>query len=249
MKGWVRFHRSILDHPLYRAEPFTKGQAWIDLFAIANHADSFFFVRGNRIDVKRGQLGMSQENLAERWKWSRGKVNRFLIELEKMNMIVQQKSRLTTLISITNYDTYQSGDATDDTTDSTTDGHQTIQQTDINNNDNNNNKNEKNNKKEDNKIKAESIERLYSLYPTKCPTRGATLKSASKDKKAIDKALKLHTEEQLTIMLTKYVEECTNTKIYMKAQATFYNNLPDVEQIVLPNDNDNQKEKGGKKWQ
>ena len=48
-------------------------------------------------------------------------------------MLIKQKSSVTTLISICNYDAYQG----DDTTDSTTDGHQT----DINKND----KNDKNN--------------------------------------------------------------------------------------------------------
>ena len=30
-KGWIKLHRSMFDNDLWTAEPFTKGQAWIDL--------------------------------------------------------------------------------------------------------------------------------------------------------------------------------------------------------------------------
>jgi hypothetical protein len=123
MEGWVKFHRRYLSSDLWLSEPFTKGQAWVDLFSIANHKDGFIRVRGNRVEVKRGQVAWSQLKLSKRWKWSRGKVRRFLDELENIDeKIVQQKTRVTTLINILNYESYQSGD--------TTDGQQTVQQTD-----------------------------------------------------------------------------------------------------------------------
>ncbi len=104
MNGWIKLPRSIMEDPIYFAEPFTRAQAWIDLLLLANYADAFFYIRGNRIDVKRGQVGRSKESLAERWKWSRGKVQRFLDDMENDGRITQQKSRLTTLISINNFD-------------------------------------------------------------------------------------------------------------------------------------------------
>ena len=143
MQGRIKLHRQLADNPLWFAEPFTRGQAWVDLLMLANHKDSFFYVRGNKIDIQRGQIGMSEEALSERWKWSRGKVRRDLNELEKMQQIVQQKSKVKSLIILVNFDKYQSNSTTDGTTDSTTDGHQIVQQTDTNknvkkeNNDNN----------------------------------------------------------------------------------------------------------------
>jgi hypothetical protein len=148
MDGWVKFHRRFLDSDLWLSEPFTKGQAWVDLFSIANHKNGFIRVRGNRVEVKRGQVGWSQVRLAKRWKWSRGKVRRFLDELEDIDKkIVQQKTRITTLINIIKYELYQA----DDTTGNTTDG----QQTDNRRYTNKNEKNEKNNKKK--KIKKKSF--------------------------------------------------------------------------------------------
>jgi hypothetical protein len=117
-------------------------QAWIDLLLIANHKESFFYIRGNKIVVGRGQIGMGSQALAKRWKWSRGKVERFLNHLENEHQIEQQKSFVTTLILICNYETYQqNGQQIEQQTDSrrTADG----QQTDIYNNEENK-KNEKN---------------------------------------------------------------------------------------------------------
>lgn len=137
--GWIKLHRKIFDNPMYFSEPFTRMQAWIDLLLLANHSGQYFYIRGNRIDVKRGEVAHSMESLAQRWKWSRGKVLRYISQLENSQMIVQQKSHVITKLSITNYNTYQS----DGTTDSTTDGQQTVQQTDTN-------KNVKNDKNENN---------------------------------------------------------------------------------------------------
>ncbi len=119
--GWIKLHRKITDDPMYFSETFTRMQAWIDMILLANYSEGFFYIRGNKVTVNRGQIGYSQESLAKRWKWSRGKVRRFLKQLENDGKIVQQKSSVITLISIVNYDAYQS----DGTTDSTTDGRQT----------------------------------------------------------------------------------------------------------------------------
>jgi hypothetical protein len=84
--------------------------AWVDMLLIANHTDNFFFKRGIRVDIKTGQIGYDLDTLSKRWKWSRGKVERFLQMLEKDEQIVRQKTNVTTLISIVNYKEYQTDD-------------------------------------------------------------------------------------------------------------------------------------------
>ena len=143
--GWIKLHRKITDDPMYFSETFTRMQAWIDMILLANYSEGFFYIRGNKVTVNRGQIGYSQESLAKRWKWSRGKVRRFLKQLENDGKIVQQKSSVITLISIVNYDAYQS----DGTTDSTTDG----RQTDIN----------KKNKKNKNNISYTNSNEIYDF--------------------------------------------------------------------------------------
>lgn len=148
-KGWIALHRTICDNDLWFLEPFTKAQAWIDLILNANHSDSTINIRGNMINIERGQIGWSEITMAERWKWSRNKVRRYLKWLETKQQIKQQKLyKLTSITTIINYDRYQMKQQTEQ---------QTIQQKDnrryTNNNDNNDkqnissskgNKNEKN---------------------------------------------------------------------------------------------------------
>lgn len=140
MPGWISIHRKMMEGKSYFSEPFCRNMAWIDLILLANHDENYIIVRGIRVDIKRGQIGYTSENLAKRWKWSRGKVLRYLLILQKDNQIVQQKNNVTTLISIINYNKYQ--DAVQQYIRKTVQQtvQQIVQQTDINNNDNNANK-------------------------------------------------------------------------------------------------------------
>lgn len=106
-EGWIVLSRKLLVNSLWRSEPFNKGQAWVDLLLLANHTHGFFFNRGIRVDVDRGQVGMSELQLSLRWKWSRTKVNSFLKLLEKEQQIKHHKNNVNSLITIVNYDTYQ----------------------------------------------------------------------------------------------------------------------------------------------
>ena len=137
-KGWAKVHRRLLNSELWLSETFTKGQAWVDLFGNANHAKGGFFVRGNWVDIKRGQIGWSELTMAKRWGWSKNRVRRFLKWLQTEQQITQQKSPLTTVITIVNYESYQS------------DKHETIQQK-VQQKDSRRytNKNEKNDKEEE----------------------------------------------------------------------------------------------------
>lgn len=121
MDGWIKIHRKITNDPMYFAEPFTRMQAFLDLVLIANFQPTVMYKRGIKINVGRGQTVRSEHELAERWRWSRGKVRRFLSVLETDQKIVQQKSRVCNCISVVNYDKYQLDDTTDSTTDGTTD--------------------------------------------------------------------------------------------------------------------------------
>tara|TARA_R110000751_G_scaffold29319_2_gene75578 strand:- start:28 stop:753 length:726 start_codon:yes stop_codon:yes gene_type:complete len=84
-------------------------------------------IRGIKIDLSRGQLALSEVEYAKRWNWSRGKVHRFLKELESktVQQITQQKTNITSVVTIINYDQYQG----DDTASDTADGQQVVQQT------------------------------------------------------------------------------------------------------------------------
>ena len=143
--GYIKLWRSSTDNPLYFSEPFTKWQAWCDLLILANHKKNTVSVRGILVTVEPGQVLAGEEFLAKRWKWSRGKVRRFMSHLSSktVQQIVQQKNNVCTLLSIVNWNQYQSGGTANGTADGTTDRQQTVQQTDIPKNDKNE-ENEKN---------------------------------------------------------------------------------------------------------
>lgn len=109
-------HKYLAD-PEWLAEPFTKGQAWLDLIGNAAFADNDL--------TKRGELIISERGLAKRWKWTRSKVQRYLQKLETDGRIRRTTNRTndrttwgTTLI-IEKYEVYQNSRATDRTNDRT----------------------------------------------------------------------------------------------------------------------------------
>lgn len=94
----------------YYSEPFNRVAAWVDLLLMANVKDSVVYIRGVEVKVKRGQVAISERDLEKRWKISRTKVRRFLSEFESENKIEPQKNHRTHLISILNYDKYQTSE-------------------------------------------------------------------------------------------------------------------------------------------
>lgn len=129
MSGWIKLHRKIFENPFYFSEKFTRCQAWIDLLLLANFKDGFFYKRGIKVEVSRGQIGYDLDSLANRWTWSRGKVERFIIDLENEKQVVRQKTNITTLITVINYDIYQSDDNADSNANNNADGNKTVTQT------------------------------------------------------------------------------------------------------------------------
>src|SRR6056297_2185911 len=107
MEGWIKLHRKISENALWTSEPFTRGQAWVDLLLIANHKYGFFYLRDHKIEVERGQVGWSILKLSKRWNWSRSKTKKFLNDLEKEQQIKQWHSHSTSIITIINYKEYQ----------------------------------------------------------------------------------------------------------------------------------------------
>lgn len=102
-----------MEHPDYFAEPFTRMGAWIDMLLLANYKSNSITVRHQVVPLQRGQIRMSEDALAARWQWSRGKVRRFLKKLEENGQIVQQKNNVIGCITIVNYEMYQSVGTTD----------------------------------------------------------------------------------------------------------------------------------------
>ena len=77
---------------------------------------------------------------------------------------------------------------------------------------------------------ADFIERMYVLYPTKCPLRGISLGKTRKDKDRLLKLLKTYSMDEIERVITHEVEEKFG-KSYMSNFSTFLNNFPDPKYI------------------
>jgi hypothetical protein len=112
-RGFVPLPREVIESDYWTSEKFSRGHAIADLFAMANYLHGHFRIRGVRVDLAPGQLAQSDGHLANRWKWSVGKVRKFLCELEDDGIIVQQKSNVTTVITIVNHQPFRRGSRAD----------------------------------------------------------------------------------------------------------------------------------------
>ena len=119
--GWIKLHRGITDHWLWDCE-FSYAQAWIDLLLKACHKPNKLMIKGQLVELKRGQQARSEVTLSRDWKWSRGKVRRFINQCEKDGMIEHKATHLTSIITICNYDSFQGVDTADGTANSTAGG-------------------------------------------------------------------------------------------------------------------------------
>ena len=77
----------------------------------------------------------------------------------------------------------------------------------------------------------EFIDRMYALYPTKCPKRGTSLGKSYKDKDRIRKLLKRYSFEEIERVIRHEVESKYDIS-YMQNFATFLNNFPDPDTVA-----------------
>lgn len=73
---------------------------------------------------------------------------------------------------------------------------------------------------------SEFIDRMYALYPAKCPKRGTSTGKSHKDKQRIKKLFKTYTMEEIEKVFQHEIEEKYD-KQYLQNFSTFLNNFPD----------------------
>lgn len=113
MSGWIKIDRAITEHWIYQDD--WKLHKWIDLLLLVNYQEAKVEISGKLFVCKKGETLRSLLTLSNRWKCSRSKVRRFLALLEKDKMIVTKDERVTTRITISNYERYQVSRNADET--------------------------------------------------------------------------------------------------------------------------------------
>ncbi|MBG1505947.1 DnaD domain-containing protein [Staphylococcus aureus] len=109
MTGWISIDHSIQNHWLFKEKrTFSKFEAWIYLLMEANHSKAKVPIGNQIVTVERGQRLTSILTLSDLFNWSRFKVKTFLDLLESDGMLEVKTTSKYTLITIVNYDFYQS---------------------------------------------------------------------------------------------------------------------------------------------
>ena len=113
---WIRVCVDTFDHPSLKGE-FDRRSAWLWLIANAAWKDHKTRTRGGIVEIKRGQVLAGLKFLADTWGWSIKRVRTFLGELEAEGMIErgQTKNQYAAVVTICNYDKYQTPTETEAT--------------------------------------------------------------------------------------------------------------------------------------
>ena len=106
MTGFIAMQREALDHPLL--QDAARFRAWFWLVAKAAWKPTQFNIRGSLVAIERGQVCASVRQLADAWGMSKSAVDRFLTRLETETMIEREAGHGRLIITICNYEKYQS---------------------------------------------------------------------------------------------------------------------------------------------
>ncbi len=106
MNGRILIDRSITDHWIWTDANRLKW--WLDLLMLANWEDQTRLIGRKRIKILRGQICASISYLQRRWSVCNHTVIDFLKMLEQDEMIHKDTHNNISVITICNYDTYQS---------------------------------------------------------------------------------------------------------------------------------------------
>lgn len=116
MSDWYAVARAVWDHELFEREAYSSREAWLWLVGQAVWKPTH--VHG--VLIQRGQCTFSLRFLAEKWGWSTSKVRRFLATLKNHKMIDTPTGTPTgtpidtptgtptTVVTICNYEKFQS---------------------------------------------------------------------------------------------------------------------------------------------
>lgn len=110
MSRWVRTTVDMLDHDVLNVGPYDRRSAWMWLITHAAWKDKRVNHKGRPLELKRGQVLVGRAFLANTWQWSEQNVRTFvhLLVAEGMAEINQSSGHFANVLTICNYDKYQS---------------------------------------------------------------------------------------------------------------------------------------------
>lgn len=122
-KGWIKLHRSLLDHWIHERDKdgtYQMEHYWIDMLLMTNHEDRKIPCNKKVITIKAGSFMTSLRKLGSRWGMDKDSVRTILETFENEKMITRKTENNATVITIVNYGLYQSSKGKNTDTDSDT---------------------------------------------------------------------------------------------------------------------------------
>lgn len=117
MSGFYLMHRGWQDADVFGSAEYSERDAWIWLIENAAWKETKVRIKGESIPLERGQMTFAQRFLAEKWGWSKSRVDRFLKRLNAEGMIsICSKNGATagqgtghgqSILTVCNYSIYQ----------------------------------------------------------------------------------------------------------------------------------------------
>ena len=115
--GSVTLSRKFFESRYWKeSREFSEAEAWIDLIQRAVFKVTTVHIAGCAITLSRGEFCYAIRTLAEDWRWSKSKVQRFLAELVKYGRLTTRKAihsagqemgQVPAIYRLVNYDAYQ----------------------------------------------------------------------------------------------------------------------------------------------
>lgn len=113
MEGWIKLYRKLLDNPIVCKDSETFS-IWLYLLLSATHQEVSAIFKGKKIILKPGQLITGILSISKKLKINKDKVQRTLKCFEIDKQIKQETSNKNRLITILNWEQYQSNDNEND---------------------------------------------------------------------------------------------------------------------------------------
>ena len=107
MSGWIKLHRDLREWKFYKKDGFVK--LWIHMLLEANHSTEILF-DGYGNEIKYGQFSTGILRLSKETGFHRSKIERMLLKLEIENQIERRRTSKCSIITIVEWDKYQSRD-------------------------------------------------------------------------------------------------------------------------------------------
>ena len=107
MSGAFSVNREIFDHYLFDADEFSKRDAWLWMVSSAVYKPKKVKNPKGVVELQRGQFCYSIRYMAERFSWSKSRVQRFIDLLQSEGMIETDSGTGQMVVTVCNYSNYQ----------------------------------------------------------------------------------------------------------------------------------------------